>query len=782
MTELNSIVEITTGKLAGLHGDVLHGWAADKQKPYDKLIVEVLIDGASVAFVRADEYYASASHGDKFNGFTVQLSQEWLSNAKVIAARVANKQLWLDGTIVLPAAATNQMPSTASQVWYTGGLRIHGWAWDSTDYGRVPLITVRTDDGHLCSAKANRKHHMLTHYGVQERSFELDLPWHLADGKLHTLYVEDELGEPLTGSPIKICVWPEGVEALLRAHVAPRGPNAHLTLLTNLARQQEILAPRSAGFSSYPDWYEAFQIPGALGISNLKACGVLIISRGDSNLESLSIASVHSQRLQPLKVTVGSIKNISNALSELSAAGCESIIPVIAGDRLAPHALDHLVPLLEHGALWAYGDCDHDGPNGERTNPWLKPVWDIDLFMGADVYSAGCIIAMSALRECCNAKSPSAFKLSTNWYDTLAKLVYITHQTGNRPVHLPRVIYHRNTNCPASPEQASSLEMREESIAWLADVISPGAKVSCIKNFTGLLKIIWPLPAVLPRVSILIPTRDQFKLLQSCVEGLFNKTNYPNIEIIIIDNESTEPATLNYLKELSKRGTKVIPHPYPFNYSAVNNCAAAVASGEFICLLNNDIEIISEDWLQEMVALILRPDVGMVGAKLLWPNNMVQHGGVVIGINGLAAHTGNILERNESGYLALNLLTHEKSAVTGACMLLSKHDYDRLEGLDEALFPVAFNDIDFCLRLRESGQRILWCAQAELIHAESASRGKDIANEKRARARREQHNFLRLHSNYLMQDSHYHPGLTLDFLTGPYNGLAIPPRPSTPRA
>jgi glycosyltransferase involved in cell wall biosynthesis len=139
----------------------------------------------------------------------------------------------------------------------------------------------------------------------------------------------------------------------------------------------------------------------------------------------------------------------------------------------------------------------------------------------------------------------------------------------------------------------------------------------------------------------MIPTRDQVDLLRTCVEGVLSNTDYDNLEVIIIDNDSSDSRTLAYLSELESRGVNILLHPHPFNYPAVNNRAAEVATGRFLCLLNNDIEIIENDWLKELVSQALRPGVGAVGAKLLWANGMVQHGGVTIGINGLAAHAGN---------------------------------------------------------------------------------------------------------------------------------------------
>jgi GT2 family glycosyltransferase len=235
------------------------------------------------------------------------------------------------------------------------------------------------------------------------------------------------------------------------------------------------------------------------------------------------------------------------------------------------------------------------------------------------------------------------------------------------------------------------------------------------------------------------------------------------------------------LADLEQRGVVILPHPFPFNYPAVNNRAAEIATGEFVCLLNNDIEILSGDWLKKLVSQAVRTDIGVVGAKLIWPNKMVQHGGVIIGINGVAAHSGNNLQAHEAGYLGLNQISHKRSAVTAACMLLGADLYRQCGGMDEQRFPIAFNDVDLCLRIGLLGHSLIWEASAELVHAESASRGKDTTNDKRARARSEQQTLLAKWMHRGFNDLTYHPALSADYLTGPYSGLAIPPRRLDPR-
>lgn len=774
MSDLNATGP-TRGQITGLYGDVLQGWAFDPAKPDLRLVVEIYIDGNSVAFAKANEFHPSAQANDDFSGFAVQLRESWLSGAKTISARIANQQEWLDGTIQLPAPSPAEPAPAASQVWHTGGLKVSGWAFDAADPNRAVEITVRKGTEVLATVIADRLHHSLTHKASRKHGFELDLPWALADGKVHTLEVQNDLGQPLSGSPLTLCCWPEGVEALLRSNVPSIGDEAKVELLAKVARHQELLLPKSAGFHHYPEWFEVFQKPEPLNPILASACGVLIISDGDVQMDAASQLSIRQQRYPAAATEVVNSLDVVPGLRRLLAKGYDSIIPIMSGDRLAAHALDHLIPLLEDGAAWAYGDCDCDGSAGERSAPWLKPVWDIDLFIGADVFSPGAIFAARTLEQAIDSAQSVLHSSTMDWHTVLAGVALITEHSELTVVHLPRVIYHRHFSRPTTPADALRCEAREAAMTWLVESLAKGASVEPVQGFPGMLRARWPLPEDLPKVSIIIPTRDQVKLLRTCVEGVLTGTDYPNMEVIIVDNDSSDPETLTYLKELEGRAVVILPHPHPFNYPAVNNRAAEIAQGDIICLLNNDIEIISQSWLKELVRLMTKRCVGAVGAKLLWPNGMVQHGGVILGTNSLAAHAGNKSLDHDAGYLGLNQLTHQRLAVTGACLLMKKSIYLEHGGMNEVVYPIAFNDVDLCIRIATSGERLLWSADAKLVHAESASRGKDTTASKRNRANREQYAFSYRWNYSFSSDPTYHPALSNDYLTGPYGGLALPP-------
>ncbi len=766
-----------SGAISGLYGDVLQGWALDGDQPQQRLVIEIFIDGASVVLTRADQFQPDAEGGDQFHGFAVQLRKSWLDNGRRISARVANQTTWLKGELQLPAVPAKEPSSIAAQVWHSGGLRIGGWAWDPQAQQRHMQITVREGKRVWGQITCDTPTQALAYRATNDHGFSFDLPWELADGKLHTLDIESDLGQPLSGSPIKLCLWPEGLEGLLQQHdYAP--DEQTMTLLSQVAKEQTLYNPKSAGFQHYPQWFEAFQHndPDKARVPYGKI-GLLLISEGDAHLESISLGSLRSQRKNDYQIAKGSADNLFPAVAHLLKDGCTSIVPLFAGDRLGSHALSHLSGLLSDDYIaWGYADCDRDGPQGERSLPWFKPVWDVDLFIGADIFTPGAIFGAPIVNQALSLLSPPDGLQTLNWHYLLAGIALATELSSADVVHLPQVLYHRSNHMHASPEQAAACMDRHQAIAWLCQCLTPGALVRTVPGYPALLRAHWPLPVELPLISLIVPTRDQVGLLRTCIEGLLNHTDYPNLEIIVVDNQSSDPETLTYLEQLPSQGVTVLPYLYPFNYSAINNYAVARAQGEIIGLVNNDIEIIEAGWLKEMLSQLLRPQVGAVGAKLLWPNRMVQHGGVVVGVNGLAAHTGNTLEQRDPGYLGMNQITRRQSAVTAACLLLRKLDFDEVGGLDERTFPVAFNDVDLCLRIQQLGRHLIWTPFAQLIHAESASRGKDQTPEKRARALREQQGFVERWSQAGQNDPHYHPALSLDYLSGPYGGLAMPPR------
>jgi GT2 family glycosyltransferase len=282
------------------------------------------------------------------------------------------------------------------------------------------------------------------------------------------------------------------------------------------------------------------------------------------------------------------------------------------------------------------------------------------------------------------------------------------------------------------------------------------------------------LPKPAPKVSIIIPTRNAVDLVRTCVESIRDKSTYKNYEILLMDNGSDDPEALAYFAEQAKAPNfRVIRDDSPFSYSAINNLGASQATGEVLCFLNNDIEVISHDWLEELVSQACRPGIGAVGAKLLYPNTTIQHAGVVLGIGGWAGHAHKGFSLYAHGYVGRASLTSNFSAVTGACMAVQKKHFDQVGGFDDVNLKVACNDVDLCLKFTEIGLRNLFTPHALLFHHESATRGYEDTPEKKARFQAEVDHMWKRWPKPMASDPAYSPNHTLDHEDF---GLAWPPR------
>jgi GT2 family glycosyltransferase len=290
-----------------------------------------------------------------------------------------------------------------------------------------------------------------------------------------------------------------------------------------------------------------------------------------------------------------------------------------------------------------------------------------------------------------------------------------------------------------------------------------GATIEALPDIS-MLRVRYPVPNPGPLVSLIVPTFNQYRLLSQCVEGLLKKTSYSNIEVIIVDNRSDDAQTLEYLRELPNRDArvKVIKDLGAFNFSRINNHAVKHATGSILGFINNDIEVIHPEWLSEMVSHIVRPDVGAVGARLLFPNGTIQHVGVITGIGGVAGHMFKCMPMNSFGYFCRAILPQDLSAVTAACMLVKKELFDTVGGFDEERLAVAFNDIDLCLKLRQLGKRVVFTPYAELLHHESVTRGYEDTPEKKERFDREFAAMQKKWGEALTSDPFYNPNLSYD--------------------
>jgi O-antigen biosynthesis protein len=470
----------------------------------------------------------------------------------------------------------------------------------------------------------------------------------------------------------------------------------------------------------------------------------------------------------------GHISRASN--SALALAGGEFIALLDHDDLLPAHALLLVArTIAEHpDAVLIYSDEDKITPSGRRHDPYFKCEFNRELLLTQNmishlgVYRRDLVMELGGFRE--------GLEGSQDW-DLALRVV--NRVTSDRIVHIPRVLYHWRTS-PGST--AATMEAkgyaREAGRKAVADHLREAgvsAEVTSAPEIPSANRVRYTLPAPPPLVTLLVPTRDRGDVLRRCLASVLEKTRYAPFEILVLDNDTAEPETVAYLRDMADPRVRVLPTSGPFNFSALNNEGARRAAGEVLVLLNNDVEVLNAGWLDELVSVAMQPGVGAVGARLWYPGGLgLQHGGVLLGIGPVAGHAHRRLRRGQPGYFGRALLRQEFSAVTAACLAVRKRLYVEAGGLDEQL-PVTGNDVDFCLRLREAGHRNIWTPYAELIHHESVSRGTDDTPEKHIRAAMEQKLMRERWRRWLEADPAHNPNLTVaetDF------SLAWPPRTS----
>jgi glycosyltransferase involved in cell wall biosynthesis len=446
------------------------------------------------------------------------------------------------------------------------------------------------------------------------------------------------------------------------------------------------------------------------------------------------ILSEFAQLDSRIKVVIREINgNISLATnSALDVATGEFIALLDHDDLLAETALYEVaVEVDAHAdADVVYSDSDSIDDSGRRFGPYFKTDWNPDLALGHNMVSHLGVYRRSLVEKI--GRLRAGFEGSQD-YDLMLRAADASTPRCIR--HIPAVLYHwrRNATSPSFSDASSERCVVAARRAVREHLARNGAhaRIDVPPRTPFWLRVVYALPPERPLVSIIVPTQDRADLLARCVDGVLTRTDYEPLELLIVDNDSKESETALLFARLAEDPrVRIIQYPGNFNYSAMNNRAVQEARGEVIVLMNNDVDVISSLWLEEMVSHALRPEIGAVGAKLLLPDGRVQHAGVVLGVGHGAGHFFHLASREEVGPLGLLVLTRRVSAVTGACMAIRRSVYVETGGLDEN-FPVAFNDVDFCLRLGERGYAVVWTPFAELYHLESATRGKDHEDAKR---------------------------------------------------
>ncbi len=466
----------------------------------------------------------------------------------------------------------------------------------------------------------------------------------------------------------------------------------------------------------------------------------------------------------------GHISEATNSCLDIAKG--EYIALLDHDDELRPHSLFWMVKELNEypNAQFIYSDEDKIDEDGERFLPHFKPDWSPELF-----YSQNYLCHFSVIKRQL-VEDAGRYRKGVEGSQDFDLFLRCTAMLNDEDIrHIPRILYHWR-----AIEGSTALDLGEKNYAHDAGVKSLSDFVSVNYENSEVVDGAFPTTyrikhnlQVEPSVTLIIPTKDCLDLLANGVSSILEKTTYSNYEILIINNRSEKLETLEYFEEIKKyKNVRVLDYDAPFNFSAINNFAVSQCESDIVGLINNDIEVINENWLIEMVSHAVLEGAGCIGAKLYYPNQTIQHGGVVLWRCGIAEHLHKGFQRSQPGYFAHLMVPLNVTAVTGACLVVRRELYLQVGGLDETL-TVAYNDVDFCLKVRELGNRNIWLPYAELYHHESVSRGADDSPEKAERLEQESEYLFTKWKEKIPEDPYFNPNFSLDNLN---IEPAFPPR------
>lgn len=484
--------------------------------------------------------------------------------------------------------------------------------------------------------------------------------------------------------------------------------------------------------------------------------------------ETVRTRAAQDKRIVYAKIENKGIAANTNEAAKLAAG--EYLALADHDDMLAPHAVYCMSKALaESGAAFAYSDeaLFEKTPEHPRVGHF-KPDYAPEYLMAVNyichlaVFKKSLFNAVGGERPACDGAQD---------HDLFLRLIdeMQRRDPAAKPLHIPQVLYYWRVHA-ASTSGGTAAKPYVEKAAQkaVADHLAATGRQGRVEpgKFPGTCHVVWDIPEPQPLVSILIPNKDHTDDLEKCLHSIYAKTTYENFEVIVIENNSTDPATAAYYKKLPERydRARVVTYKGGFNFSRINNFGCRYAAGKYLLLLNNDVEVINGDWLTQMVGECSQPGVGLCGAMLYYPDDTIQHAGIITGLGGYAGHSHKYHKRGGSGYMFRLATVQDFSAVTAACLLVRTAVYDELHGLDEE-FTVAYNDVDFCLRVRDAGWRIVWTPYAELYHYESKSRGSDENDPaKKARFDAEHERLYAVHGREnILHDPYYSPSLSLDY-------------------
>jgi GT2 family glycosyltransferase len=740
------------------------GYVFDPGDPGRRFTVEILVEGYPVRVVRADAFVqdlAGEPAGDGCYGFSCSLPGAAVNDRAVVEARLANVCTAVGTPIALVSDKAPPLSERGAIRWL-GGLRFWGWL---ARYDKSAMASIHVDG----TLVARVRPAAWSHVGSSEedtpravRAFDLHLPERFADGCAHQIALTDEAGENIGGNALAFIAYADG----LREAVAGRGISEEEQLRAKLFDQ---LLPMSVPLSHYQGWRERFPILPGRSVALRGA--VIMVGPGamDDTLESLNEqtpADWIAAALPKTAAPTGLRTELARAFLDGDGVDSDFVVFALAGTVFAPTALQRIAAAFTDfpNAQAVYADLELASDDGSVW-PLAFPAFDYERMLEQGYCAYLFALRRAAVDRCLKAGASSLYRIFNSILDdesvSYSDIVHLPGPLGALPE------FSRNAAGQALAA-ATSEHLKVKGITARV-TMRPGGALPAVHVTRTYDRV---------SVTIIIPTRNRHDLLRNCIDSIRPAVKRTRAKILVVDNDSSDPGTLAYLAKIETGVATVLRVPGEFNFPRLNNAAAKAAQGDVLCLLNNDIQALDDQWLDEMLSRIAEPDVGAVGALLIWPSKVVQHGGLVLGPSFTTAHAFSDRIDGDVGYGDLLRVAHECSAVTAACLVTRRRDYLEVGGMDEILFPVNFNDVDYCLKLRAHGKRIVFTPHAKLVHAASASRGPDVRADHEQRFEREQQNLRAKWGAVLAADPYYSPMLSLDPI--PFSALAWPPRAMDP--
>jgi O-antigen biosynthesis protein len=748
------------------------GYVLDPADLSRRFFVEISVDGYPVRVMRADGYVhhlALESIGDGRYGFTASIDEKLLSCSTIVTASVANLGTAVGSPVILQETAGPAFDLDGpGQVRWLGRLHFCGWLAENQEPASVK---VRVDGLLIDHLRPSGWSHLVDDIPRALQAFDLHLPSRFADGDVHQLAIETTAGENFIGSPMTFLTFRDDLHELVTKDAISSQENLRAELY-------DRLIPASVPMTHYSEWRQRFSPDSGVGRS--VRCAVVMTGTAamEETLGSLEqqtdadwVAAVVAPSDVPVCFELDPVRRFLNG----DGAGCEYILFGLSGTLLVPNALQrfgHAFSRFENADA-VYGDIDIKAADGS--------IWPIALsaFDYERMLSQGYCAHLFAIRTSVALRSLAGG--ATDLYRLFNSIFDCGEICGEKVVHLPGSV----GTLPDFDQSTAGTVLAAASRVHLQSRNIEAKTASTIGT-------VFPSVHVARRVepqsiTVIIPTRDRRDLLEACIETIQPAVErLASSEILAVENNTTDADTLRYLSDIDGRLARVVRVPGAFNLARLINCGARVANGDVLCIVHSNVEAMDDEWLDEMLSQIVEESVGAVGALLLRPSGVIQHGGVVlgtsfgdVGTSFAASHAFTNRIDGDLGYGGLLKAAHECSAVTGACMLTRRLDYDKVGGMDELRFPIDFNDVDYCLKLRALGRRVVFTPHARLRYRQSTSRWTDRGESRKTRFERELGNLRSKWGTTLAADPYYSPILSREAV--PFSGLAWPPGSTEPR-